>query len=60
MVDVLADVSKDEAGEDGYNLLRALSVRKFNPEVKLRLMLLRPEFKERAVNAGIDGELCSP
>ena len=59
MVDVMADVSvKDKAGEDGYNLLRALSVRKFNPEVKLRLMLLRPEIKERAVNAWIDGEHC--
>ena len=59
MVDVMADVSvKDKAGEDGCNLLRALSVQKFNPEVKLRLMLLRPEIKERVVNAWIDGEHC--
>eukprot|EP00443_Scrippsiella_acuminata_P050973 CAMPEP_0115384650 /NCGR_PEP_ID=MMETSP0271-20121206/7219_1 /TAXON_ID=71861 /ORGANISM="Scrippsiella trochoidea, Strain CCMP3099" /LENGTH=561 /DNA_ID=CAMNT_0002808015 /DNA_START=123 /DNA_END=1806 /DNA_ORIENTATION=+ len=50
--------AKDKSQEDGFNLLRALSVRKFNPEIRLRLMVLRPEFKERAVNAGIDGEHC--
>mmetsp|Transcript_2803 Transcript_2803/g.7119 ORF Transcript_2803/g.7119 Transcript_2803/m.7119 type:complete len:1134 (+) Transcript_2803:91-3492(+) len=59
MVYVLASVTaQDKSQEDGFNMLRALSVKKFNPYVKLRLMLLRPEFKERAVNAGIDGEHC--
>eukprot|EP00928_Gymnodinium_smaydae_P039055 TRINITY_DN26773_c0_g1_i1.p1 TRINITY_DN26773_c0_g1~~TRINITY_DN26773_c0_g1_i1.p1 ORF type:complete len:1110 (-),score=83.92 TRINITY_DN26773_c0_g1_i1:167-3496(-) len=59
MVYVLADVSAgDKSEEDSFNLMRALSVRAFNPRIDIRLMVLRPEFKERAVNSGINREHC--
>eukprot|EP00928_Gymnodinium_smaydae_P054890 TRINITY_DN38589_c0_g1_i1.p1 TRINITY_DN38589_c0_g1~~TRINITY_DN38589_c0_g1_i1.p1 ORF type:complete len:1064 (+),score=149.37 TRINITY_DN38589_c0_g1_i1:200-3391(+) len=59
MIYVLADVfARDKDAEDGYNLLRALSVMKVKHEANIRLMVLRPEMKERAVNSGIDPEHC--
>merc|ERR1719160_197949 len=59
MVFVLADASAaDQDKEDGQNLLRALSVMTEFPHTKIRLMLLRPESKGRATNAGIQPERC--
>jgi hypothetical protein len=59
MVYVLADeTAVDQEKEDGHSIVRCLSVIKHNPNLKMCLMLLRPESKYQAINAGIPMEWC--
>mmetsp|Transcript_70146 Transcript_70146/g.157534 ORF Transcript_70146/g.157534 Transcript_70146/m.157534 type:complete len:1129 (+) Transcript_70146:79-3465(+) len=48
----------DTDQEDQNNILRALAIKHNFPEVRLRLMLLRPANKARAVRVGIPPSCC--
>lgn len=50
--------SSDPDQEDQGNILRALAMKRFERKLDLRLMLLRPESKARAVQVGIRASRC--
>eukprot|EP00747_Dinoflagellata_sp_TGD_P086003 gnl/TRDRNA2_/TRDRNA2_163110_c1_seq1.p1 gnl/TRDRNA2_/TRDRNA2_163110_c1~~gnl/TRDRNA2_/TRDRNA2_163110_c1_seq1.p1 ORF type:complete len:1242 (+),score=194.97 gnl/TRDRNA2_/TRDRNA2_163110_c1_seq1:490-3726(+) len=44
--------------DDGQNIFAAVTLRNVYPDLRLRVMLLRPESKELAVQAGIESSRC--
>merc|ERR1719313_2829685 len=59
MVFILGDTNtKDLDQEDENNIVRALAVTRADPDVKMRLLLLRPENKEQAVRVGLRRHFC--
>lgn len=50
--------SADPNQEDQDNILRALAMKRACPKINLRLMVMKPESKVRAVNVGIQDSRC--
>merc|ERR1712032_478385 len=59
LVVILADAQvQDRDREDENNICRALALMRHQPDANLRLMLLRPENKHKAVCVGIRPQWC--
>lgn len=59
LVVVLADMQAlDRDAEDEANILRAMALKQYHPELNLRLMMLRPQNLQYAVNVGLKSQWC--
>lgn len=58
MAFIIPDMAAPAFTGDGQNILRAIEMKRYRPKLQLRLMLLQPESKLRAMNIGIEQESC--
>uniref|UniRef100_A0A7S4PV28 Ion transport domain-containing protein n=1 Tax=Alexandrium monilatum TaxID=311494 RepID=A0A7S4PV28_9DINO len=58
MAFVIPDTAAPPFVVDGQNILRAIEMKRYRPKLQLRLVLLQPESKLRAMNVGIEQENC--